>query len=68
MLQLLQLCLVVVPALATPLVAALHQKETIARPLTEIASVVQTVMCMVIAVKMFTALHVINNHNLIILT
>ena len=49
------------PALATPPSAALHQKETIARLLTGIASesVVQNAICMVTAVKMFTALHVI---------
>ena len=48
------------PALATPPDAALYLKEMDARPLMEVASVVQTATTGETAVKMFTALQVIN--------
>ena len=48
------------PALATPPDAVLYQKDTIARPLMDIASVAQTVTCMMTAVKMPTVLQVVN--------
>ena len=47
-------------ALATPPDAVLYQKDTIARPLMDIASVAQTVTYMVTAVKMPTVLQVVN--------
>lgn len=46
------------PALTTPPAAALYLKDMNARPLMEIASVVQIVITMVTAVRTFTALHV----------
>ena len=48
------------PALAIPPDAALHQKDMVARPLMEVASVVQTAISIMTAVKMSTVLQVIN--------
>ena len=47
------------PALATPPDAALNLKDLDARPLMEIASVIQTAISGVTAVKMSTVPHVI---------
>jgi hypothetical protein len=52
------ICLVLVPVLATPLAAALGLKDLNARPLMETASVIQTAICGMTAAKMSTALHV----------
>ena len=46
------------PALATPQDAALHQLIMTVRPMMEIATVVQTAMSWMTAVKMSTVLHV----------
>ena len=49
-------------ALATPQAAALYGEEMTVWPLMEIASVVQTAITLVTAVKMSTALHVMLQH------